>query len=180
MESPCPRAATSGSHATWCAKVISRSPESAALCYGYSLGNRLQKPGGENSLQPECRYSTATVGGTGTTARQAQVRPWRARIEENKFQTEIGRDDGQYLYSPFRCSLCRGLVATFALKALSSVANCYDTYSQSDNQNSKCQRTQPAMTPWHVDWEECVGLTPTEYVQHLRIGKVANRLSFHR
>src|ERR1700723_2317262 len=62
-----------------CEKTLNKCLESVALCFGYSLRNRLRKPGGAQPLQHGCD----TTGPESEERGQRQNRP-KCACEEHK------------------------------------------------------------------------------------------------
>ena len=103
------------------APPLNRRPESAALCCGYSLRNRLQKPEAERSSLP---HECDTTQPASVERGQLQNRPMCAREGRKPGESVPDRDrkdDGPGYRVRFAAVSGLSRVATFVLKALPSV-----------------------------------------------------------
>ena len=119
-------------------------PETAVLCCGYSLHNRLQKPGGRglfnmNAIQHSQSRRNQDNGKAGPCACVKGER------QENQFQTEIGRMTDEAIDSALLQALS-GARRYVGAEGPAQRNDCYDTNSEAENQNSKGRRPQPAIT----------------------------------
>src|SRR5271156_4185091 len=79
----------------------------------------------------------------------------KGKSQENQFQTKIGRMTDQAIESA-SVQFLSGARRYVRAEVSAQRHDCYATNSQTENQDPKGHRPQPAITPRHVDREKFV------------------------